>query len=190
MSVRSDQDLVRASRKGDYRALDELFSRYTDGLYRFVLRMCHEATAAEDIVQDSCVKAWQKLASFQDDRNFKPWLFAIARNTTLDYLKKKRAVAFSDLDAPSDADEGFEERIEDLRPLPLELLERQDEKALLEQALQTIPLTSRTTLLLHEGEDLTFQEIAKILEEPLDTVKSRYRRALIKLRSSLKDLLD
>lgn len=190
MAELTDNDLVHAHLQGDRTALNTLLSRYTGPLYRFVLRVCGDSANAEDIVQETCVKAWRKLSSFQLDRSFKTWIFTIARNTTFDYLKKKKAIPFSSMNEQSILEEAFEDQIEDDRPLPPELLERADRAQLLEVALKDLPERSRAVLLLHEGEDMTFQEIAETVKEPLNTVKSRYRRALLTLRSSINRLVQ
>lgn len=186
MAPPSDNDLVREYLGGNTQALNELLSRYIAPLYRFILRVTGDAAQAEDIVQESCLKAWRKLSSFQTERSFKTWIFTIARNTAFDYLKKKKAIPFSALDDQSELDEPFQERIEDDRPLASELLEREDSAKLLDVALQELPTKSRTVVLLHEGEDMTFQEISETVQEPLNTVKSRYRRALLTLRTILR----
>lgn len=190
MAEPTDTDLVQQYLQGNSEALNTLLSRYTRPLYRFILRICGDSMVTEDLVQESCVKAWKKLSSFQTTRSFKTWIFTIARNTTFDYLKKKKAIPFSALNEQSTIDDSFQEQIEDDRPLAPELLERADLAELMETALRELPERSRTILLLHEGEDMTFQEIAETIEEPLNTVKSRYRRALIALRTSLGRLLD
>jgi len=189
MPLPTDTELVERHRQGDVVAFNILITRYTSPLYRFILRLSGEPAVAEDLVQETCVKAWRKLSSFQADRSFKSWIFTIARNTTFDYLKKKKAIPFSALDEQSPIEESFQDRIEDIRPLPPELIERADRAQIIEQALQTLPARTRTILLLHEGEDLTFQEIAETVKEPLNTVKSRYRRALITLRTTVERLL-
>ena len=189
MPLLTDAELVERHLKGDPQAFNALLTRYTGPLYRFVLRLCGESTIAEDLVQETCVKAWRKLSSFQAERSFKSWIITIARNTTFDYLKKKKAIPFSTLDEQSPIEEAFQDRIEDERPLPPELLERDDRAQLLETALKELPEKTRTILLLHEGEDLTFQEIAETVHEPLNTVKSRYRRALLSLRTIVDRLL-
>lgn len=189
MPLLTDTELVERHRKGDVTAFNLLIGRYTGPLYRFTLRLSGDPSIAEDLAQETCVKAWRKLSSFQADRSFKSWIFTIARNTAFDYLKKKKAIPFSAMDEQSQLEEPFQDRIEDQRPLPTELLERSDRAQVVEQALQTLPPHTRTILLLHEGENLTFQEIADTVQEPLNTVKSRYRRALMSLRTSLEHLL-
>lgn len=189
MPLLTDTELVERHLKGDIRAFNVLLTRYTGPLYRFVLRLCGETNVAEDLVQETCFKAWRKLSSFQAERSFKSWIFTIARNTTFDYLKKKKAIPFSTIDQQSQIEEPFQDGIEDERPLPPELLERSDRAQVLEHALRELPEKTRTILLLHEGEDLTFQEIAETVKEPLNTVKSRYRRAILSLRTSVERLL-
>ncbi len=190
MPLLTDTELVARHLKGDPQAFNTLLTRYTGPLYRFILRLSGEPAVAEDLVQETCLKAWRKLSSFQAERSFKSWIFTIARNTAFDYLKKKKAIPFSTLNDQSILEEPFQDRIEDERPLPPELLERADRADLLEQALRELPEKTRTILLLHEGEDLTFQEIADSVREPLNTVKSRYRRALIALKEIVGRLVE
>lgn len=189
MEQLTDVELVQMTLKGQTRGLDELVRRYLNPLYRFVLRLCGDTTTAEDLVQDSFLKAWRKLGSFQQDRSFKTWLFTIARNTTFDYLKKKKSIPFSSLDEQPD-EEAFVDQIEDDKPLVTELLERKVQTDIVEAGLAELPLPSRTVILLHDGEDMTFQEIADTTKESLNTVKSRYRRAIILLRKRLEGLLS
>ena len=190
MNELSDQDLVERARRGDVSALNSLIKRYIGPLYRFVLRVCGEPAAAEDIVQETCLKIWRKLNTFQPERSFKAWAFTIARNTAFDYLKKRRAIPFSQIDEHSGLEEPFHDRIEDERPLPPELIERKDQGELIDQALSELSEKSRSVIILHESEDLTFQEIAQLINEPSNTVKSRYRRALLSLRGKIERLLS
>lgn len=189
MAEPTDNDLVHAHLQGNHTALNTLLSRYTGPLYRFVVRVSGDAANAEDIVQETCLKAWRKLSSFHTDRSFKTWIFTIARNSTFDFLKKKKAIPFSSMNEQSLSKEAFEDQIVDKRPLSPELIERADRTELLEIALKELPEHSRTVILLHAGEDMTFQEIAETTKEPLNTVKSRYRRALITLRGAISRLM-
>lgn len=189
MPLLTDSELVEHHLGGDPDAFQALLSRYTGPLYRFVLRLCGDAALAEDLVQESFIKAWKNLPSFETQRSFKSWIFTIARNTAFDALKKKKAIPFSVLDEQSAMEDSFQDHIEDDRPLPPELLEHKDRALLIEKALQELPVQTRTILLLHEAEDLTFQEIAETVQEPLNTVKSRYRRALPTLRAIVERLM-
>lgn len=161
----------------------QVMKEHLSPVYNFIYRLTGNADSAADITQETFIKVWKNLKRFDQTKSFKPWLFAIARNTTIDWLRKRRAIPFSDL---SNQDEGdFENNIPDYFPLPDELFQRQELQILLENALAKLPITDRTIILLHHPEELTFAEIGKILEQPLNTVKSRYRRALAALRQFL-----
>ena len=183
MDPRPDQELVASYRKGDDDALSVLIRRHTDAVYRFLVRMVGDASTAEDLVQDTFLKAWKHLARFDASKPFKTWIFSIARNAAIDRLRKKDPVAFTRLERDDVPD--MSEDIADDRPLPDELLEREDIARELEESLKTIGPKSRSVVLMHETEGMTFQEIADAAGEPLNTVKSRYRRAIATLQSKL-----
>ena len=179
-----DTELITAYRKGTQAALDVLIRRYLRPAYRFAARLTGDADDAADVVQDAFLKMWQKIGSFDATRPFKPWLFLIIRNTAFDRLKKKTPLAFSEMDE-GDAGSETGKDIADLRPLPPEVIGRQELGQELSVLLQTLPPKSRAVVLLHETEELTFQDIADATREPLNTVKSRYRRAILALRKEL-----
>lgn len=181
-----DLSLILASRSGDEKAFDGLISRYIRPVYAFVLSMTHDVPMAEDIVQDTCVKAWKHLESFDNSKSFKTWIFAIAKNTAYDALKKKKALPFSAF-AEDDEDEGHEswaDRIADQGPLPDELLMREDAAHLLGEKLSGLPEDFRRILELRYREDFSLNEIAEILGEPYNTIKSRHGRAIRSLRKA------
>jgi len=113
---------------------------------------------------------------------FTTWLYTIAKNTVLDYFKKKRAIPFSDIDGEMQDGESFAETLEDESPLVSVLLERAEAGEEVMTALAALPPTQRMAILLHDAEDLTFQEISEVSGEKLDTVKSRYRRGVLALK--------
>lgn len=180
----SDIELVQRYRKRDEAALVFLVRRYFTSIFRFLARMIGDQAMAEDLTQETFVKVWKSLSYFDLHKSFKAWLFSIARNTAIDYLRKKQTLPFSSLEGEDDA--SFTETIADERPLPTLILERADLQQALDQALTThLSPVARSIVLLHETEGLTFQEIADTLQEPLNTVKSRYRRALLTLQTHL-----
>ena len=150
-------------------------------VYRFLFRLTRDAPVAEDLTQETFLKAWKNFWRFDSKRSFKTWLFTIARNTAFDYFRKKKSLTFTEMEKEGEGAE-FSEGIQDERLLAPEILEHGERVADMENALAHIPLRSRSVLLLHEAEDLTFQEIAEITKESINTVKSRYRRALRLLR--------
>lgn len=185
MDQRTDQELILAYRRGEDDALSTLIRRHLAPLYGFLRRLVNDAIVAEDLTQESFIKAWKNLSRFNPSKSFKPWLFAIARNAAFDYFRKRKMFTFSEIEDDDVPD--FAGVIADDRPLPDEVLVREDIAMRLEEALGELPLKARSVVLLHETEDMTFQEIAETVMDPLNTVKSRYRRALAALRKTLTD---
>ena len=183
MPEHTDIQLVEASLSGDQKSLELLFKRYLRPIYGYAAGLVGR-DEADDVVQETFVRAWRHLSSFDTKRVFKTWLYRIAHNAAVDLLNKKRPTAFSDLDRPDDS-ASFEESIEDETDPISELLDRQDAAAHLRRALDALPVKQRTVLSLHYLDDLTFGEIGELLDEPLDTVKSRARRSLATLKKLL-----
>jgi len=138
--------------------------------------------AAEDLTQETFVKAWKNLKSFDQKRNFKTWIFTIAKNTAFDWLKKKKEIPFSTF--TDEEGESWLENVADENFLPDEILERSDLAEELEKILEKIPVHYRTILLLHCKEDFSLHEIAEILGEPYNTIKSRHQRGLGRLKKA------
>ncbi|MBP6945459.1 sigma-70 family RNA polymerase sigma factor [Patescibacteria group bacterium] len=183
MDHATDTDLIRLSQQGDETALAFLIERYASSVYRFLARMLNDRLIAEDLTQETFIKVWKSLSRFDPTKAFKPWLFSIARNTAIDHVRKKHPFSFSSLE--DEEDRSFTESVADVRLLPSSLLEQKDLGDQLTQALTHLSPIARSIVLMHETEDLTFQEIADMLKEPLNTVKSRYRRALLALQTKL-----
>lgn len=181
--LRSDTELVIAYRAGDEAVFAFLVERHLTNLYRFLVRMTQDRHSAEDLVQETFLKAWKNLPRFDAHKSFKTWLFSIAHHAAIDHLRKQRAVPFARLENEDEPD--FSATIPDTKELPDAVLSRRDLADLLEESLQTLPSETRSTILLHEHEGLTFQEIADATQTPMNTVKSRYRRALSVLRRHL-----
>lgn len=178
-----DAQLVARIKEGDESALESLVARHFGSVYDFTFRLVLDRALAEDITQESFVKMWKHLDSYDTNRNFKTWMFRIAHNTTIDWLRKRKHKVFSDFDTEEGDD--FESTVKDETPLPDELFERKEVAQSLEKALLDIPMSAREILLLRLRENLTFEEVATALDKPVNTVKSQYRRALILLRKHL-----
>jgi RNA polymerase sigma-70 factor (ECF subfamily) len=169
---------------GDDVALRELFSRHTDAVYGFLARYLGSPSDAEDIAQEAFVKAWQNLKKFDPEKKFRTWLFSIARNAAVDHLRKRKSIAFTDFDL-EDGGNAIVDTLEDEADLPDEWLARKETAEMMRRALdQLAPPYREVVTMYHDGE-LNFREIGEALGEPLDTVKSRYRRALSQLKKVL-----
>lgn len=190
---RNETTLIKESLAGDGKAFEELLSPYLQPMYSFVLSLTHDVLMAEDVTQDTCIKIWKHLTRFDSEKSFKTWIFAIAKNTAFDALKKKRDLPFSAFSQGEDdeVEEPWSERIADESPLPDELLARADAAQFLERKLRMLPEGFRRILSLRYRDDFSLSEIAEILGEPYNTVKSRHGRALSGLRRVFeKDVLS
>jgi len=184
MANDSDQILIKKYLQGDEKSLEVLIHRYLKPIYSFAYQYTGNSQEAEDITQEIFVKVWRNLKKFDRDRSFKTWIFSIAKNTAIDFLKKKKAVSFSEFQNEN-GENALLEKFADSSLLPNELLEQKDIIGALAKAINKLLPKYRKTLLLRHDDNLTFREIAESLGEPLNTVKSRHRRGLILLRKLL-----
>lgn len=183
MEQLSDSELVTFYRKGHDGALAILIQRHLPSVYRFLYRMVGDSHHAEDLAQETFLKAWKNISKFDPTKSFKTWVFSIAKNTAIDWLRKKHPVSFSDLEPDEMPD--MADSIPDEQPLAPEILERAETAKMIEEALTKIPPKARSIVLMHQMEDMTFKEISEATGEPINTVKSRYRRALHALKEIL-----
>lgn len=181
---RSDEQLVAAYLDGEREALDALVQRHFKMIYNFAYRFVGNSGDAEDVTQEVFVKVWRYAKKFRPEANFKTWLFTIAHRTTIDFLRKRKRIVFSDMNSKDD-EYMFADTIVDTEPLPDELFARAEDKALVESLFMQLSPEHRLVLHLHYYEGMTFDEIGHILEKPLNTVKSQHRRAVIAMRKLL-----
>lgn len=173
----------------DKLSIEKLVQDYLAIVYRFVYRLVGNEDDATDIAQEVMVKVWKNLTKYDSSQDFKPWLFKISRNSTIDWLRRRRQIPFSTLDRLNEeGSEKFADNLIDLELLPDEVFAQAEITEKFNRALAELLFAEQTIVSLHLEEGLTFDEIAKILDRPLNTVKSNYRRSLIKLRAKLIDL--
>jgi len=171
------ETVIRRVLEGDIESFRFIVERYERPVVRMIRNMTNNKESCEDIAQDVFFTAYRKLASFDPARsNFSTWLFTIARNKSINALRKKRALSISELP----------EKINPRTPSDVivekELFDRLDKE------LQALPSKQKRALVLAEFEKLSYAEIAQIEGARLGTIKSRINRAKKKLRSALKDL--
>lgn len=179
---RIEKDLIQRIIEGNDGEFSLVLKAYLKPVYNFIIRLINDREAAEDVAQETFFKAWKNMRHFDPEKNFKTWLYTIAKRTAFDYLKKKKAMPFSSFEDENgnnfiDSASG-EESIE-------KILEREDAARALDKALEKIPKHYQVILILRYKDDLSLQEIAEILGEPYNTVKSRHARALAKLNDVL-----
>jgi len=179
---KTDDELISEYREGRDEAFKILIERYANPIYAFTHRMLAGTPDALDIAQETFVKVWKKLLRYKMTNTFRAWIFTIARNTALDHLRKKKIALFSDFE-DSTGKNALLETLSDADTLPATLIEKAEQKGLIDRALHELAPGDKEILLLHYAEDMTFDAIGKMLKKPLNTVKSRHRRALEKLRN-------
>jgi len=185
MKVDPDRELVERARAGEREAFDLLVARYQRRLLRLVLRLLRDQAEAEDVVQETFLKAYRALPRFRGDAAFYTWLYRIALNGARNAILRRRqrgashGVAPSQLPAPA-PEIGTPESM---------LLSKQVMLAI-DAAMEALPLELRTAIALREIEGLSYEEIGQIMECPLGTVRSRIFRAREAIARRLRPLLD
>ncbi|MDO8925450.1 MAG: sigma-70 family RNA polymerase sigma factor [Sideroxyarcus sp.] len=172
-----ENELAVRAQAGDRQAFTLLVRRYQDRVFRFILRMNGARDEAMDLTQETFIKAFLALPGWRPDARFGTWLFQIARNATLDVLRRRQCVEFVPLDACLPEGGACDPR--DGAPLPEEQLAGRQRIALLERALRELPVEQREILLLRELEGMSYTEIAATLDINEGTVKSRLARARV-----------
>jgi RNA polymerase sigma-70 factor (ECF subfamily) len=174
MSRKQDTVLVAAARDGSSEAFAELVDRYRAPVVRLAYRMTQDADEAKDIAQDAFLRAFRGLPEFRTDRPFARWLFVIARNASLDSIRRRKRTSSVD---PTQS--------EDLSPSPEEFALRNDEAVRVREAVASLQPRYRAALELYYVRGLRYREIALELGIPLGTVKTYISRAKRKLREEL-----
>lgn len=194
----NDKQLIINHLKGDEKSLEILIQRYLKPIYGFVWRYVGNGRDAEDITQEVFVKVWRNLKKFdprrshfatlrgRQNKSFKTWIFSIAKNTCVDFLRKKKTLPFSEFEN-EEGKNTLAETLVDPTLLPAEIFERTSIAQTLNTTIQRLSPKYRSVLTLRYNNQLTFREIAESLGKPLQTVKSWHRRALAALKKLLPD---
>jgi RNA polymerase sigma-70 factor (ECF subfamily) len=179
----SDEALMMAYRDGDARAFELLYARHRGGLYRFVLRQCATRSIADELFQDVWTNVIAARGRYVPSAKFSTFLYQVARNRVIDFY---RATGRRREDAEED------DPVDPPAPVaaqPDRMLERRQHASRMLAAIESLPPVQREAFLLHEEGGFTLEEIAQITEVGRETVKSRLRYALARLREQLEDLL-
>jgi len=181
--------LVDRCRRKDMEAFGKLVDAYQNRVFGFVRRMINNPEEAADVTQDVFVRAFQNFDRFDGRSSLRTWLFRIAYNLCIDRARKSdRRVSEVALIEPGDEGETME--VADVRWQPEQFALDDELMAVLEQGIRSMSEKLRSVLLLHDREEMPYEEIAKMLDVPVGTVKSRLFLARAHLQNTLKPYLE
>lgn len=184
-NIESDVIVVERVLAGEPDAFSLLVRKYQDRIYSAVLNYVYAPDEAMDITQETFVKAYVNLHRFNSSSSFYTWLYRIAINTAIDWLRKRKNRKVESLDDAKYTEVGFEPEAKDMDSDPERVLTRNENERLLRSAISKLTHKLRGVLVLHDVEGLSQEEIAGILKIPVGTVKSRISRARIELKNIL-----
>ena len=180
----TDEELISKFQGGDIGAYTQLVNRYKDRLFNFIYRFVYDIDKADDILQDTFLKLYTHKNSYKEIAKFSTWLYTIAANlarTELRKIKRRKTFSVSEL---SRDDREFIISSPDIEPDDENLAQIFEKNV--QRALVELPDDFKTIIILRDIQELSYDEISKIVEVPLGTVKSRINRGRVKLQELLK----
>jgi RNA polymerase sigma-70 factor, ECF subfamily len=191
LAERTDEELLALYAGGEAEAFGVLLERYRAPMFNFVARNAGDFPRAEDLTQEVFLRAIQRADQFRGESKVSTWLYRIARNLCIDHRRRMRHRGHASLDAPSPGDgPSLGERLPgDTRGADRELVGG-DLRARILAALEALPEDQREVFLLRQFENMAFAEIAEVVGTSENTVKSRMRYALLRLREALSEYED
>lgn len=186
MTSADDRQLIERCRSGDREAFDELVHRYEKQAYNLAYRLSGNYDDASDVVVEAFVRVFQGLHTFRGEANFGTWLHRVVVNTFLDIRKRSKGRQNVSLEEQIELDgDTLTRQIEDTSPGPEELVEQEEREEVLQRAISQLSPERRILIVLYHFENLSYEEIAQMLNLPVGTVKSRLNRARLALREIL-----
>ena len=184
MNNLNDQQLLELCRDGDDAAFGVLFERHKERLFHTMVSMLKSREDAVDIVQEAFIQAHRKLDTFRGDSAFYTWLYRIATNRALSFLRKQKQKPIS-IEGINETG-GFDPPASDDHSQPLKMVLREEHRQLIRETLDELPDDYRIVLVMKEFDGLRYDEIAELTEIPIGTVRSRIHRGRIELADRLK----
>jgi RNA polymerase sigma-70 factor (ECF subfamily) len=185
-----DRQLVARAQRGDKRAFELLVEKYQRKLVRLLSRFIRDPAEVEDVAQEAFIKAYRALPAFRGDSAFYTWLYRIGINTAKNYLMAMGRRAPTSTEVEADEAEGFEEG-EQLRDIntPESVLLSKEIAETVNSTIEKLPEELRTAIQLREIEGMSYEDIARVMDCPIGTVRSRIFRAREAIAQQLRPLL-
>lgn len=179
---------IQQVKKGDQSAFEEIVSFYQNKVFQICYRMLGNSHEAEDAAQETFVRAYMNIHSFDEKRKFSTWLYRIATNLSIDRIRKKKPDCFLDAEIKgSDGLTMYSQMSTDQR-LPEEEVESMELQDYIQKQILSLPPKYRSVIVLRYIDELSLQEISEVLDMPIGTVKTRIHRGREALRKKLRDL--
>ena len=182
----TDEELISRFQAGDERAYVELVNRYKDKLLNFVFQFLGDIEQAEDVVQDTMVRLYEKKHYYKEIAKFSTWIYTIARNLANTELRKRKRRKTTYLSQLSKEERQFE--IPAVQDDVDQSLHNEFINDRIQSAINNLPEHFKLVIILRDIQELSYDDISNIVEVPLGTIKSRINRARIQLQAELQDL--
>ena len=173
-----EKELIKKCRHNNEAAFGELMQRYRKQLFSYLFRICGNRMAAEDIFQDTLIKVWKGLRSYNEQNKFSSWLFSIAHNAAMDYLRN------SSIRKSSSLEESYELPDDNN---PHKNFEEKESYQMIMDAVNELPDKQKNVFLLRQHGGMSFKEIATEMDQPLNTVLGHMHYAVSKIRKKLSE---
>ena len=183
-----ENELVKQALDGDQKAYRILFENHKQAIYHIIVKIVRNNEEAQDLVQETFIKAFSSLKSYNPTYRFTTWLYKIAANSSIDHIRKRKLQTFS-LDQPVDTKDGqLSVEVPDMSYHPERDLSAKRQNLSISEAIDSLPEKYRQVIVKRHQEDKSYEEIAEFLGVPVGTVKARIFRARELLKKKLKSL--
>ena len=184
----SEETLINQALTGDQKAYQTLFVAHRQAIFHIIMKIVRNNEEAQDLVQETFIKAFGSLKSYNPTYRFTTWLYKIAANSSIDFIRKRKLQTYS-LDRPLDTRDGqVNIEVADMSYHPERDLSAKRQKISIAEAIESLPSKYREVIIKRHQEDKSYEEIASLLRVPVGTVKARIFRARELLKKKLKSL--
>jgi RNA polymerase sigma-70 factor (ECF subfamily) len=179
--------LIRKAKNGDIHAFENLIENHRKRVYNIAFKMLHNQEDAYDITQEVFIRVFKSMKEFREEASFSTWIYRITKNACLDELRKRKNKATVSMDEDLETEDGtIKRQVEDCSPGPDALYESMELRDIVRTAIGHLSDEHKFVIILRDLRGFSYEEIAKVLECPEGTVKSRINRA----RKALKEILQ
>ena len=182
-----DVALIDEALSGDQAAFEKLMNKYYQHIYNLIYKMIFRKEDVEDLTQEAFIKAFNSLENFDRQFAFSTWLYKIATNNCIDYLRKKKLSTFSIDKEIQSEDSDFKFEIPDTEYVPDNRIIEEQRKKIIDEAIESLPEKYKRVIVLRHKKEMEYEEIAEKLELPLGTVKAHIFRGRELLNKYLKN---